>query len=164
MVLPGTTVQLVVPLFTIQSIVAAQQVKNRWVRTVAVKEIVPCPAENKVITISSLHVVNTLASVKFIITFLAEEQIGALHPIEDYVARPQLLPQTDAARWFVLNCIRQHVRDGKLSHLKPRSVNRFLRSLTPEQQLNVLTDLVSQWGDLGADRAMFDLLKKVTAL
>ena len=95
---------------------------------------------------------------------LAEEQIGALHPIEDYVARPQLLPQTDAARWFVLNCIRQYVRDGKLSHLKPRSVNRFLRSLTPEQQLNVLTDLVSQWGDLGADRAMFDLLKKVTAL
>jgi MoxR-like ATPase len=94
---------------------------------------------------------------------LAEEQIGALHPIEDYVARPQLLPQTDAARWFVLNCIRQHVRDGKLSHVKPRSVNRFLRSLTPEQQLNILTDLVTEWGRLGADRAMFDLLKTVTA-
>lgn len=94
---------------------------------------------------------------------LAEEQIGALRPVVDYIARPDLLPRTDAARWFVLNCIRQHVRDGRLSHLKPRAVNRFLRSLSPEQQLNVLTDLVPQWGELGADRAMFDLLKTVTA-
>jgi hypothetical protein len=55
------------------------------------------------------------------------------------------------------------VREGRLSHLKPRAVNRFLRSLSPEQQLNVLSDLVPQWGALGADRAMFDLLKTVTA-
>lgn len=95
---------------------------------------------------------------------LAEEQIGVLRPVEDYIARPDLLPRTDAARWFVLNCIRQHVRDGRLGHMKPRAVNRFLRSLQPEQQLTVLTDLVAQWGELGADRAMFDLLKKVTAL
>jgi len=95
---------------------------------------------------------------------LAEEQIGCLHPVEDYIARPHLLPQTDAARWFVLNCIRQQVRDGKLTQVKPRSVNRFLRSLSPEQQLYILTDLVAEWGRLGADRAMFDLLKKVTAL
>ena len=95
---------------------------------------------------------------------LAEEQIGTMRLIEDYVAHPDLLPRTDAARWFVLNCVRQHVRDGRLSHLKARTVNRFLRALQPEQQLTVLTDLVEQWGELGADRAMFDLLKKVTAL
>lgn len=95
---------------------------------------------------------------------LAEEQIGTLRPTEEYIARPQLLPQTEAARWFVLNCIRQQVRDGKLAHPNPRSVNRFLRSLSPEQQLNILTDLVTEWGRLGADRAMLDLLKKVTAL
>jgi MoxR-like ATPase len=95
---------------------------------------------------------------------LAEEQIGAMRPIEDYIVRPELLPKTDAARWFILNCIRQHVRDGQLAHLKPRSVNRFLRALQPEQQLTVISDLVEQWGALGADRAMFDLLKKVTAL
>ncbi len=95
---------------------------------------------------------------------LAEEQIGAMRPIEDYVVHPELLPKTDAARWFVLNCVRQHVRDGQLAHLKPRTVNRFLRALQPEQQLTVISDLVEQWGALGADRAMFDLLKKVTAL
>jgi hypothetical protein len=95
---------------------------------------------------------------------LAEEQIGTMRPIEDYIVHPSFLPQTDAARWFILNCVRQHVRDGRLSHLKPRAVNRFLRALQPEQQLTVLTDLVEQWGALGADKAMFDLLKKVTAL
>jgi hypothetical protein len=95
---------------------------------------------------------------------LAEEQIGAMRPIEDYVRKPELLPTTDAARWFVLNCVRQHVRDGRLGHLKPRAVNRFLRALAPEQQLTVLTDLVERWGEMGADRAMLDLLKKVTTL
>ena len=95
---------------------------------------------------------------------LAEEAIGALRPIEDYVVRPELLPRTDAARWFVLDCVRQHVRDGRLSHIKPRAVNRFLRSLAPEQQLTILIDLVEQWGELGADRAMLALLRKVTTL
>jgi MoxR-like ATPase len=95
---------------------------------------------------------------------LAEEQIGTMRPIEDYINHTDLLPKTDAARWFVLNCIRQHVRDGRLSHIKPRTVNRFLRALQPEQQLMVVSDLVEQWGALGADRAMFDLLKQVAAL
>ncbi len=95
---------------------------------------------------------------------LAEEQIGAMLPIEDYIGRPELLPKTEAARWFVLNCIRQHVRDGRLAHVKPRTINKFLRSLPDEGQLTLVTDLVDKWGELGADKAMLDLLKKVTAL
>lgn len=95
---------------------------------------------------------------------LAEESIAAVRPIEDYVAYPEFLPKTEAARWFILNCIRQNVRDGRLNHLKPRAVNRFLRSLPAESQLTLLTDLVEQWGALGADRAMLELLKKVTAI
>jgi hypothetical protein len=94
---------------------------------------------------------------------LAEEAIGAVRPLEDYIRQPELLPQSDSARWFVLNCIRQFVRDGKATRFKPRVINRFLRSLSSEHQLTVLTELVEQWGALGADRAMFDLLKKVTA-
>ena len=68
------------------------------------------------------------------------------------------------ARWFVLNSIRQQVRDGKLDGVRPAAINRFLRSLPPEAQLTLLTDLVEQWGALGADRAMFDLLKRVANL
>ena len=94
---------------------------------------------------------------------LAEEAIGPVRPLEDYIRQPDLLPQSDSARWFVLNCIRQFVRDGRAARFKPRVINRFLRSLSSEHQLTVLTELVEQWGALGADRAMFDLLKKVTA-
>lgn len=95
---------------------------------------------------------------------LAEEQIGAMRAIGEYIERPELLPKTEAARWFVLNCIRQHVRDGRLAHVKPRTINKFLRSLPDEGQLTLVTDLVDKWGELGADKAMMDLLKKVTAI
>lgn len=94
---------------------------------------------------------------------LAEEAIGAIRPLDDYLRQPDLLPKGDSARWFVLDCIRQHVRDGRADHLKPAVVNRFLRSLSSEHQLTLVTDMVEKWGALGADRALFDLLRKVTA-
>jgi hypothetical protein len=94
---------------------------------------------------------------------LAEEQIGAMLPLGRYLHEPEHLPQGDSARWFVLDCIRQFVRDGKADGFKPRVINRFLRSLWSEHQLIVLTDMVEKWGSLGADRAMYDLLRKVAA-
>jgi len=94
---------------------------------------------------------------------LAEESIGVMTSVESYVEKPDTLPKGDTARWFILNCIRQHVQAGRLGHVKPRAVNRFLRHLPPESALTLLTDLVEQWGALGADKAMRDLLKTVTA-
>ena len=95
---------------------------------------------------------------------LAEEAIGPMQPIECYIENPALLPGAAATRWFILDCVRQNVRNGKLADLKPRTVNRFLRSLPTENQLTLLTNLVEQWGALGADRAMLEILKKVTSL
>jgi MoxR-like ATPase len=95
---------------------------------------------------------------------LTEEAIGTLHPIEHYFAHPEALPSGDTARWFVLNCIRQHVKGGKLGGIEPEAVNRFLRSLPHEHQLTLLTDLVDRWGALGADDAMLDLLRQVAKL
>jgi hypothetical protein len=95
---------------------------------------------------------------------LAEEAIGRMHPLGHYIEHPSSLPSGDAARWFVLNCIRQHVRDGTLQGATPEAVNSFLRSLPPEHQLTLITDLVGSWSDLGADPAMLELLKKVTSL
>ena len=95
---------------------------------------------------------------------LAEESIEPMKPVEHYFAHPESLPPGDTARWFVLNCIRQNVKDGHLRGLPPGDVNRFLRSLPPEHQLTLLTDLVDRWGELGADEAMLDLLKQVTHL
>ena len=95
---------------------------------------------------------------------LAEEAIERMHPLERYIAEPALLPAGDTARWFILSCIRQHVRDGKLEGLKSRTVNRFLKSLPSEHQLTLVADLVGQWSALGADPAMLELLRKVTRL
>ena len=96
---------------------------------------------------------------------LAEEAIEA-----DAAARrlhratPSILPKGEAARWFILNCIRQLVQRRQAPTAFSRAtINRFLRSLSHEHQLTLLADLVEQWGALGGDRAMFDLLSKVTA-
>jgi len=95
---------------------------------------------------------------------LAEESIAPMRPLEDYIDNPALLPKGEAARWFILDCIRRRVRDDRLVGIPPKAVNRFLRSLPHEHQLNVLTDLVDRWGALGADAAMLALLKKVSGL
>ena len=94
---------------------------------------------------------------------LAEDSIGPVQPIERYIRDPALLPKGDAARWFILDCIRQFVRDGKASDLPPRLINRFLRGLSQEHQLILLTDMVETWGALGAEPAMLALLRKVAA-
>jgi hypothetical protein len=94
---------------------------------------------------------------------LAEDSMGPVHPLEVYFERPDLLPSGDSARWFILDCIRQFVRDGRAAGMPPKVVNRFLRSLSAEHQLILLTDMVETWGALGADKAMYDLLKKVAA-
>jgi hypothetical protein len=95
---------------------------------------------------------------------LAEESIQRMQPLTDYLEHPDRMPTGDAARWFILNCIRQHVRDGTLRGVAPDTVDRFLRSLPPEHQLTLVADLVEHWSELGADPAMLALLKQVTAL
>jgi hypothetical protein len=95
---------------------------------------------------------------------LAEESIQRMLPLTHYLEHPESLPSGDAARWFILNCIRQHVRDGRLESVAPETVNRFLSSLPPEHQLTLIADLVEHWSELGADPAMLALLKQVTHL
>lgn len=95
---------------------------------------------------------------------LAEEAIERMHPLEHYIRHPDKLPKGDAARWFVLNSMRQHVREGRLAKLPARVVNTFLRSLPTEHQLTLVGDLVGQWSAMGADPAMLELLKKVTKI
>lgn len=92
---------------------------------------------------------------------LAEESMGPVRPIEHYIRNPQDMPKGDSARWFVLDCVRQFVRDGRADDFPPRVVNAFLRSLSTEHQLIAISDMVEKWGAIGADKAMFELLRKV---
>jgi hypothetical protein len=87
-----------------------------------------------------------------------------MQPLTHYLEHPESLPAGDAARWFILNCIRQQVRDNRLQGVAPDTVNRFLASLPAEHQLTLIADLVGHWSELGADPAMLALLKQVTRL
>jgi hypothetical protein len=95
---------------------------------------------------------------------LAEESIAPMRELTDYIENPALVPSGEAARWFILDCIRRSVRDDRLGEVSKKAVNAFLRSLPHEHQLTVLTDLVDRWGALGAEPAMLALLKKVSGL
>ena len=95
---------------------------------------------------------------------LSEETIQRMQPLTHYIEHPENLPNGDAARWFILNCIRLQVRDGRLHGVPPDDINRFLASLPAENQLTLVGDLVGHWSELGADPAMLALLKQVTQL
>jgi hypothetical protein len=94
---------------------------------------------------------------------LAEESNGPVQPLETYIRNPDQLPTGESARWFILDCIRQYVRDSKADKFQPRQINRFLRSLSQEHQLILLTGMVEKWGEIGGERAMYDLLFEVSA-
>lgn len=94
---------------------------------------------------------------------LAEDSSNPVQPLEVYIRNPKLLPKGESARWFILDCIRQFVRDGRADTFAPAVINRFLKSLAHEHQLILLTGMVEKWGAIGAEAAMLALLKKVTS-
>ena len=95
---------------------------------------------------------------------ITEQSIANLQPIGHYVEHPEDLPKAEAARWFLINRIRKLVESGNLKVDGPRTVDRFLRSLSQEHRLMLLVDLVGPWAELGAEDAMFDTLVDVTGI
>src|SRR5207248_2159416 len=77
---------------------------------------------------------------------------------------PEALPQSEAARWFLLNRIRRLAEQGQLNHVKPAIINGFIRALPQEHRLTMLVDMVPLWGELGADDAMLETLFEVTGV
>jgi hypothetical protein len=95
---------------------------------------------------------------------IADESVAPLRELGDYLREPATLPEGLSARWFVLDCIRQHLKAGTLPAVEAPVVDRFLRTLPDEHQLAVVTDLVERWADLGGEAAMHALLARVAAL
>ena len=95
---------------------------------------------------------------------LAEESIASMKPLQHYIEDPRSLPESESARWFILNCIRQLVKDDKMQSLSPKTINHFLAALPDEHQMTLLADLVERWAALGAEDSMLALLKRVTKL
>ena len=95
---------------------------------------------------------------------IADESVAPLRDLGDYLREPATLPEGLSARWFVLDCIRQHLKAGTLPAFEAPIVDRFLRSLPDEHQLAVIADLVARWSELGADEALLALLERVSGL
>lgn len=95
---------------------------------------------------------------------LAEERIDELQPVRFYIQNPDQLPESDTARWFVLNRIRSLAQAGEFGDMKPEGINAFLKALPEEFRFALLIDLVDLWGRLGAEQSMFETLKQVTGL
>jgi MoxR-like ATPase len=95
---------------------------------------------------------------------MAEESIPRLRTADHYVEHPEDLPTSETARLFMLNRTRRLAETGKLDHLPPVVICRFLRSLSQEQRLTLLVDLVPVWGRLGAEDVLLDTLWEVTGV
>jgi hypothetical protein len=100
---------------------------------------------------------------------LAEDGLGDLLPIHDYLRDPSRLPGQSSAMWFVVSRLRKAVERNELRPADAgedfaRQVNALLAALPTEFRFAVLLDLVAQWADLGASEAMLDTLKELTGL
>lgn len=95
---------------------------------------------------------------------LAEEQLGNLLPIEEYFAGADI-PETDTARWFIINRIRALVSRHEFpDSISAEQVNQFLARLPQEFQFALIVDLVDDWSRFGASESMLAALKDVTGL
>jgi MoxR-like ATPase len=95
---------------------------------------------------------------------MVEERIEGLHPIEDYVRRPELVAGSDAARWLILGRVREAAASGALAGLDAETVNTFLLALPAEHRFALLAGMVPVWGALGAAPALRESLREVTGL
>ena len=95
---------------------------------------------------------------------MAEEQLGELRPVEEYLRHPALLPPNDTVRWFIINRIRMLITRNEFPQVSKDIVQRFLEGVPNEFRFALLVDLVDEWERLGATQAMFDALKEVTGL
>jgi hypothetical protein len=80
---------------------------------------------------------------------------------EAYLLDPQLLPDTGAARWLVLQAIRDRVARGKLGRVPRDRVAAFLAVLPAEHRFSLIVGLVEEWGRIGASSAFRKSLREV---
>jgi hypothetical protein len=103
---------------------------------------------------------------------LCEDGLGDLRPADEYIERPELLPKSDTAMWFVVSRLRHAIINGhmRVPPTEPAAtvfrakVNVFLGAVGEEFRFALLVDQVETWADLGASEVMLRTLKTVTGL
>jgi hypothetical protein len=95
---------------------------------------------------------------------MVEVELSELRPIRDYILDPALLPEKPSARWFILSRLRSTVANGELNGVSPQQINAFLQEIPRDHLLSLFINLVQEWGALGAEETMRDVLEEVTGL
>jgi hypothetical protein len=100
---------------------------------------------------------------------LAEDGLGDLKPIKDYLRDPTLLPEQQTALWFIVSRLRKAVERNELRPANagdefPGQVNGLLAALPQEFRFAVMLDQIPQWAAHGASDTMLDTLKQVAGL
>jgi hypothetical protein len=96
---------------------------------------------------------------------MAEEAIPDVLPVEEYVRDPAKLDGLDdAARWFLLNRVREAAARGNLALLAGAPIRKFLEALPEEHRCALLIDMVETWAKLGAGDVLMKTLAEVTGL
>lgn len=98
---------------------------------------------------------------------LAEDGLGDLRPLEDYLRDPDSLPKQPTAMWFVVSRLRRAVERNELRLADagadfPGQVNALLAALPQEYLFAALVDLEAKWYDSGANKIMVDRVFEVT--
>src|SRR5262249_33629545 len=72
---------------------------------------------------------------------VAEEGLGELRPVEDYLRDPALLPESDTARWFIIHRMRTLATRNEFPAVPKDVVNSFLTVIPNEFRFALLVDL-----------------------
>ncbi len=96
---------------------------------------------------------------------LAEDGLGNLRPVGDYLRDPSLLPKEATALWFVVSRLRKTVERDELRPAGagegfPRQVNALLKAFPQEYLFATLVGLSEKWHGLGGEQEMDAMYKE----
>jgi len=95
---------------------------------------------------------------------MVEEKFGEMRPILAYLYDPESLPEQHSQRWFILSRIRTMVARGELKEIPETVIERFLDAIPRDHLFALFVNLVPEWGKLGAEEVMLDVLQEVTGV
>jgi hypothetical protein len=95
---------------------------------------------------------------------MAEERIADLLPVQEYIAHPEKLPESETAMWFVLSTIRTQIQLDMLINIPEIQINNFLNALGIEQRIALITGCIDKWAELGAEKSLLKTVREITEI
>jgi hypothetical protein len=92
---------------------------------------------------------------------IVEEKISSLKNIIEYIKNPSMLPKDNTSLWFILNFIRNEVKNNKIINISSEDINKFINALPMEQRCALIINIVDKWVRLGAKDSLITSLREI---